>query len=84
LSKWEIIGIEIQGVKDIPSYFKEEVSLPKQVKEYYGFRNDVGSFFEKGGEESLTILNDQGKTFKQIAQKIEHCLNHPETEMFVR
>jgi hypothetical protein len=82
LSKWE--KFEIQGVKNIPVYFGEDGNLPKQVKEYYGFRDKLGSFLEKGVEESLTTLNDQGKTFKQIAQKIEYCLNHPETEMFVR
>lgn len=46
--------------------------LPKDVVDYYGFSNEMGSFRDScGDQQELTELNDNGTSFRKIADLIE-------------
>ena len=57
-------------------YQGDTEGLPKKVQEYYGFASNNGNFTIKREHgyisTSLAYLNDQGKTFKEIADIIEN------------
>ena len=55
----------------------EEGTLPKAVRIWAGMENESGYFKYKNGKAGeLTDLNDNGKSFKQIANVIEkNCEN---------
>lgn len=53
-------------------YADEENFLPEVVKNWLGLQTFKGNFKDKqDGRISLDVLNDRGKTFKQIAKIIE-------------
>jgi hypothetical protein len=56
--------------------------LPETVMEHYGFQRECGVHIYEGEHRSLADMNDTGFSFKEIAARIEYCLNHPETGMF--
>lgn len=56
--------------------------LPSSVMDFYGFRTKDGTHF-LNGPDTLVEMNDAYVPFPEIADRIEHCLNHPETKMFV-
>lgn len=72
-------GLKVQETENpdnIPSsvtvyaFGKESGVLPKKVKEWAGLESPCGEFFHKQTY-ALTELNDEGKSFKQIANIIE-------------
>lgn len=46
-------------------------SLPKSVRDWYGFRSRVGAFGVVADCGTLTVLNDIGTPFEEIARFIE-------------
>lgn len=64
---------EPDPVYDNAAYFGgDSEHLPEQVRNYYGLRTDYGEFiYSDGRRSSLTMANDGGKSFKQIANIIE-------------
>lgn len=74
--EWHLIGEEYV-------YIDTGAILPESVIEFYGFADDEGVHFLDGTTFMLVEMNDTGSTFPQIADRIEYCLNHPETGMFV-
>lgn len=53
-------------------YFMGDYQVPPEaVVDFYGLRNDTGSLKINGKNEDLTALNDEGKSFEEIADLIE-------------
>ena len=48
-----------------------DIVLPLPVRKWLGLRSGGGDFIADGGIESLTDLNDSGKTFAEIADVVE-------------
>lgn len=66
----EVLGIE--GVKDSEGYYCYSnlfAVAPQKVVEELGLINEVGS--RNDGSTNLTRLNDEGKTFEEIANELE-------------
>ena len=66
----EVLGIE--GVKDPEGYYCYSnlfAVAPMRVVEALGLINEVGS--RNDGSTNLTRLNDEGKTFEEIADELE-------------
>lgn len=54
------------------NYLGEDCFIPESVKKWAGLESGNGAFEYKNGEStSLVSLNDEGKSFKQIANIIE-------------
>lgn len=51
-------------------FFGEDTVLPIEVQEWFGFSDEEGSW-SKEDHCSLISMNDMGKSFKEIADKIE-------------
>lgn len=64
-------------------YDESSALLPLGVAELYGLKSDDGAHYFEGNRCELSMMNDHGDTFPEISDRIEYCLNHPETEMFV-
>ena len=47
-------------------------TLPRSVQSIYGFRSDNGSARDRNVLLNLTSLNDQGTSFEEIADILEH------------
>lgn len=53
-------------------YGRQLYYLPGDVKKWFGFRDSEAAFRHANGKlNSLALMNDTGKTFKQIADTIE-------------
>lgn len=64
LGIWDRMGRYISGDSS-------DLRLPKEVMEWLGMDSDDGQLDFGGTPTSLAVLNDSGKTFKQIANIIE-------------
>lgn len=62
------IGWEKSGRHEGLVFLGHDGSLPFDVLEWLGLKNEIGSF---GDGNALTTLNDAGKRFKTIAKVIE-------------
>lgn len=77
LYKQEIGGVTWRVMDTIssPTWFRilgDSSVLPNKIREWAGLDEANGQFSYKNGKmESLSALNDSGKTFKQIAKVIE-------------
>lgn len=61
--------------KDPTAYLHEREFLPTQVMEWADMEYDDGTFTnEAGGIMSLAGLNDEGRTFRYLANRIEKYL----------
>ena len=73
----EISGIsewESQDSRDTPYlYLGNDQVLPPEVQTYYGFNDPKGTYLVRGtlSERSLMNFNDNGVSFKEIANVIE-------------
>jgi hypothetical protein len=55
-----------------PTFMKEMSALPKKVMEWAGIDTSTGEIrYKNGNRTALIRLNDNGKSFKQIAKVIE-------------
>ena len=58
-------------IYDSYTFMGKDVSMPKQVMDYFGFVSREGRFCAENELEHLTILNDKGISFEHIAGIIE-------------
>ena len=68
------VACDISGLAewDDIKYLGEDLTLPLQVMDYYGFINNKGCYDKNPHNyESLSKLNDDGSSFKSIATLIE-------------
>lgn len=77
VSEWGLLFDGEEWVYDMASSL-----LPDSVKDCYGFKLNDGGFLDNDMG-SLSSMNDDGKSFAEIADQIQYCLDHPENEMFV-
>lgn len=57
--------------RQIETFDGEDQVLPKKVLNWAGMDDDSGMFYTRDGSKSLARMNDEGRTFRQIAQVIE-------------
>ena len=72
----EMMSIDIGETKlgihgNIATYDGYHTQLPNEVQKVFGFRSRYGSHISGYTDLALTSLNDDGKTFKQIADILE-------------
>lgn len=71
LVKDELCASWEQGSEDEEFLFLgEKLRLPEEVRKLYGF-STIGGNYGESAHESLTYLNDNGKTFAELADFIE-------------
>lgn len=64
-------GPDVHVGQVLYSYDGKLYTLPKSVREFFGFVTNGGSYTDIKGRKSLAFQNDNGLTFSEIADIIE-------------
>lgn len=65
-------GIAVVPVNNHVTYGGNDATLPDPVREWLGLADEEGMFIgEDGRKQWLTVLNDRGRTFEEIADIVE-------------